>query len=82
MRSDSVQKRWFNIDEIAEFDKILLSPGPEYLKKPDYWKISFGNTVLKSILGVCLGQQAIGEVYGGTLSNLKKVYHGIAMVKR
>jgi anthranilate synthase component 2 len=37
--------------------------------------------VLKSILGVCLGQQAIGEVYGGTLSNLKKVYHGIAMVK-
>jgi anthranilate synthase component 2 len=32
----------------------------------------------KSIFGVCLGQQAIGEVYGGTLSNLEKVYHGIA----
>jgi anthranilate synthase component 2 len=36
----------------------------------------------KSILGVCLGQQAIGEVFGGTLSNLDKVYHGVAtMVK-
>jgi anthranilate synthase component 2 len=32
----------------------------------------------KSIFGVCLGQQAIGEVYGGTLSNLDKVYHGVA----
>jgi anthranilate synthase component II len=36
----------------------------------------------KSILGVCLGQQAIGEVFGGTLSNLDKVYHGVSsMVK-
>ena len=32
----------------------------------------------KKILGICLGQQAIGEVFGGTLINLKKVYHGIA----
>jgi anthranilate synthase component 2 len=73
----------FDIDEIAVFDKILLSPGPgipdeagllkEVIKK-------YGPT--KSIFGVCLGQQAIGEVYGGTLSNLDKVYHGVAtMVK-
>ena len=73
----------FDIDEIAIFDKILLSPGPgipdeagllkEVIKK-------YGPT--KSIFGVCLGQQAIGEVYGGTLSNLDKVYHGVAtMVK-
>ena len=69
----------FDIDEIAVFDKILLSPGPgipdeagllkEVIKK-------YGPT--KSIFGVCLGQQAIGEVYGGTLSNLDKVYHGVA----
>ncbi|MBC5841066.1 aminodeoxychorismate/anthranilate synthase component II [Flavobacterium sp. F-380] len=69
----------FELDEISHFDKILLSPGPgipdeagllkEVIKK-------YGPT--KSIFGVCLGQQAIGEVYGGTLSNLDKVYHGVA----
>ncbi len=73
----------FDIDEIAHFDKILLSPGPGIpdeagLLKPVIEK--YGST--KSIFGVCLGQQAIGEVYGGTLSNLDKVYHGVAtMVK-
>ncbi|WP_016989779.1 anthranilate synthase component II [Flavobacterium sp. ACAM 123] len=73
----------FNIDEIAEFDKILLSPGPGVPEEAGLLKEiirKYGAT--KSILGVCLGQQAIGEVYGGTLSNLEKVYHGIAtMVK-
>jgi len=73
----------FELDEIAHFDKILLSPGPGIpdeagLLKPVIAK--YGAT--KSIFGVCLGQQAIGEVYGGTLSNLDKVYHGVAtMVK-
>lgn len=73
----------FELDEIAHFDKILLSPGPGIpdeagLLKPVIAK--YGST--KSIFGVCLGQQAIGEVYGGTLSNLDKVYHGVAtMVK-
>ena len=69
----------FELDEIAHFDKILLSPGPGIpdeagLLKPVIAK--YGST--KSIFGVCLGQQAIGEVYGGTLSNLDKVYHGVA----
>ncbi|MGL2993803.1 anthranilate synthase component II [Flavobacterium sp. TSSA_36] len=69
----------FDLDEIAHFDKILLSPGPGIpdeagLLKPVIQK--YGPT--KSIFGVCLGQQAIGEVYGGTLSNLDKVYHGVA----
>ena len=71
----------FELDEIAHFDKILLSPGPGIpdeagLLKPVIAK--YGAT--KSIFGVCLGQQAIGEVYGGTLSNLDKVYHGVATV--
>jgi anthranilate synthase component 2 len=73
----------FDIDEIAEFDKILLSPGPGVPDEAGLLKEvirKYGPT--KSILGVCLGQQAIGEVYGGTLSNLDKVYHGIAtMIK-
>ena len=73
----------FDIEEIAVFDKILLSPGPGIPDEAGLLKDvirKYGPT--KSIFGVCLGQQAIGEVYGGTLSNLDKVYHGVAtMVK-
>ena len=69
----------FELDEIAHFDKILLSPGPGIPDEAGLLKQviqQYGPT--KSIFGVCLGQQAIGEVYGGTLSNLDKVYHGVA----
>ena len=69
----------FELDEIADFDKILLSPGPGIPDEAGLLKQviqQYGPT--KSIFGVCLGQQAIGEVYGGTLSNLDKVYHGVA----
>jgi anthranilate synthase component 2 len=73
----------FDIDEIAIFDKILLSPGPGIPDEAGLLKAviqKYAST--KSIFGVCLGQQAIGEVFGGTLSNLDKVYHGVAsMVK-
>lgn len=73
----------FDLDEINHFDKILLSPGPGIPEEAGLLKAvikQYGPT--KSILGVCLGQQAIGEVYGGTLSNLDKVYHGVAtMIK-
>src|SRR6478609_9166027 len=69
----------FELEEIAKFDKILLSPGPGLpdeagLLKPLIQKYASS----KSILGVCLGQQAIGEVFGGKLTNLDKVYHGVA----
>lgn len=69
----------FELDEIAHFDKILLSPGPGIPEEAGLLKQviqKYGAS--KSIFGVCLGQQAIGEVYGGTLSNLDKVYHGVA----
>ncbi|OOV29745.1 aminodeoxychorismate/anthranilate synthase component II [Flavobacterium sp. LM5] len=69
----------FDLDEIAHFHKILLSPGPGIPDEAGLLKAviqKYGPT--KSIFGVCLGQQAIGEVYGGTLSNLDKVYHGVA----
>lgn len=73
----------FDIDEIAIFDKILLSPGPGIPDEAGLLKAVIAKYAsTKSILGVCLGQQAIGEVFGGTLSNLDKVYHGVAtMVK-
>lgn len=73
----------FDIDEIAIFDKIALSPGPGIPDEAGLLKAVIAKYApTKSILGVCLGQQAIGEVFGGTLSNLDKVYHGVAtMVK-
>jgi anthranilate synthase component 2 len=73
----------FDIEEIAVYDKILLSPGPGVPEEAGLLKeVIRKYAPSKSILGVCLGQQAIGEVFGGTLSNLDKVYHGVAtMVK-
>lgn len=67
------------LDEVEKYDKILLSPGPgipveagiclDLIKK---------YSATKSILGVCLGHQAIAEAFGGTLINLDKVYHGVS----
>lgn len=67
------------LDEIKAFDKILLSPGPGIPNEAGLLKqIIETYAPTKSILGVCLGQQAIGEVFGGKLINLEKVYHGVA----
>lgn len=69
----------FELEELEKFDKILLSPGPGIPDEAGLLKNvikRFAST--KSIFGVCLGLQAIGEVFGGTLTNLEKVYHGVA----
>lgn len=68
-----------SLEEVGSYDKILLSPGPgipvdagiciDLIKR-------YAST--KSILGICLGHQAIGEAFGGKILNLKSVYHGIA----
>lgn len=73
-RNDKIE-----LAEIEKYDKIVLSPGPgipseagillELIKK-------YAPT--KSILGVCLGQQAIAEAFGGSLINLTEIYHGVA----
>ena len=69
----------FDIDELQQFDKILLSPGPGIPDEAGLLKQVISTYAeSKSILGVCLGQQAIGEVFGGKLINLEKVYHGVA----
>ncbi len=67
------------MEDIEKYDKILLSPGPGIPKDagiliPLIKK--YGPT--KSILGVCLGHQAIAEAFGGSISNLSKVYHGVS----
>lgn len=69
----------FKLEDVEAFDKILLSPGPglpndagllmDLIKK---------YSATKRILGICLGQQAIAEVFGGRLSNLDKPVHGMA----
>lgn len=65
--------------DIAQYDKILLSPGPGIPSEAGILhEVIRTYAPTKSIFGVCLGLQAIGEVFGGTLINLDKVYHGIA----
>ncbi len=69
----------FLINELKDFDKIVLSPGPGIPEEAGLLKeVIRTYAATKSILGVCLGQQAIGEVFGGSLINLEKVYHGVA----
>ncbi len=67
------------LEDIAVYDKILLSPGPGIPSEAGIlMELIRKYAPLKSILGVCLGQQAIGEVFGGKLVNLERVFHGVA----
>ena len=76
---DVIRNDKISLEDVDRYDKILLSPGPgvpseagimpELLKK---------YSATKSILGVCLGHQAIGEAAGGRLINLAEVLHGVA----
>ncbi|RAR47437.1 anthranilate synthase component II [Flavobacterium lacus] len=69
----------FELDELEKFDKILLSPGPGIPEEAGLLlDVIKKYATTKSILGICLGQQAIGEVFGGSLINLEKVYHGVS----
>lgn len=67
------------LDDVNEYDKIILSPGPGIPSEAGLLlPLIKQYAATKSILGVCLGHQAIGEAFGGTLTNLSKVYHGVA----
>lgn len=69
----------FLLNEIEQYDKIILSPGPGIPSEAglllDVIRTYRGR---KPMLGVCLGHQAIGEVFGARLTNLSTVYHGVA----
>tara|TARA_R110000868_G_scaffold256009_4_gene512718 strand:- start:1279 stop:1842 length:564 start_codon:yes stop_codon:yes gene_type:complete len=67
------------LEEVDAFDNIVLSPGPGIPDEAGLLKAIIQQYApTKKIFGVCLGQQAIAEVFGGSLVNLDKVYHGIA----
>lgn len=69
----------FKLEEVEQFDKILLSPGPGIPSEAGLLLAVIEKyAATKSILGVCLGQQAIAEVFGGELYNLEKPVHGTA----
>ena len=68
-----------NLKYVEKFDKILISPGPGIPDEAGMTKKIIEEFYdKKSILGVCLGHQAIGEVFGGKLLNLKEVFHGVS----
>ena len=67
------------LEKVDKYDTIILSPGPGLPKDAGILEDLIRKYApTKKILGVCLGMQAIGEVYGGTLINLEEVYHGVA----
>jgi anthranilate synthase component 2 len=69
----------FKLEDVAAFDKIILSPGPGIPSEAGLLlDVIKEYAPSKSILGVCLGQQAIAEAFGGTLHNLSRPMHGIA----
>jgi len=72
-RNDKIE-----LASVAQYDKVILSPGPGLPSDSCILQeIVQEYGCSKSILGVCLGHQAIAEAYGGTLKNLDQVYHGV-----
>lgn len=69
-----------SLEKVNQYDKIILSPGPGIPKEAGLLlPLLKEYAAKKSILGVCLGHQAIGEAFGGSLVNLTTVYHGVSM---
>lgn len=76
--TDVLRNDKFRLEELEPYDKIILSPGPGVPEEAglllDVIRTYAGR---KPILGVCLGEQAIGQAFGGKLVNLEEVFHGV-----
>ena len=68
----------FALPDLAAYDKLLLSPGPGIPQEAGLlMPVIETYAATKPILGVCLGEQAIGEAFGAQLCNLSDVFHGV-----
>ena len=79
LKVDVYRNDEISLEKVNDYDKIILSPGPGIPSEAGMLLPlikEYAST--KPILGVCLGHQAIGEAFGGTLTNLSTVYHGVA----
>src|ERR1700740_1682360 len=78
-KADVYRNDQIPLEKVKEYDKIILSPGPGIPEEAGLLlPLIKEYASSKSILGVCLGHQAIGEACGGKLINLSTVYHGVA----
>ena len=76
---DVLRNDQFDLADLESYDKIILSPGPGIPSEAGLLlDVIRTYTGRKPMLGVCLGHQAIGEVFGGRLENLSDVFHGVA----
>lgn len=76
---DVIRNDQIPLEEIEKYDKIILSPGPGIPEEAGILlDVIKKYAPTKSIFGVCLGQQAIAEAFGGSLINLTEIYHGVA----
>lgn len=76
---DVVRNDQITLEEVGKYDKIILSPGPGIPEEAGILlELIKEYAPTKSILGVCLGQQAIAEAFGGNLINLSEIFHGVA----
>jgi anthranilate synthase component 2 len=66
------------LEDIEKYDKIILSPGGIPEEAGILLEVIKKYAPTKSIFGVCLGQQAIAEAFGGSFINLSEIYHGVA----
>jgi anthranilate synthase component 2 len=75
---DVIRNDKITVEEVAQYDKILLSPGPSVPENAGIMlDLIKRYAAEKSILGICLGHQAIGQAFGGKLLNIQPVMHGI-----
>ncbi|MFY0652681.1 MAG: aminodeoxychorismate/anthranilate synthase component II [Cyclobacteriaceae bacterium] len=75
---DVIRNDQMTVEEVDAYDKVLLSPGPGIPKDAGIMMdVIKKYAPTKSIMGVCLGHQAIGEVFGSQLYNMAEVLHGI-----
>ena len=75
---DVLRNDKFELEELEKYDKIILSPGPGSPQEAGLLlEVIRTYAGRKPILGVCLGEQAIGQAFGGKLTNLSEVFHGI-----